>query len=73
MAFMKQHKGYELHCEPTKLANGKFAPSLLICRSEGTHRDETKMSLPPPHEFDAQRDAADHAWAVGVRWVDDQG
>lgn len=71
-AFLDLYKGYELHCSPQELQDGRWSPALLICRSEGAHRDERMMSI-SGGPFDSKRDAAVAARGAGRRWVDAQG
>jgi hypothetical protein len=65
------YNGYELHCDPMKMMDGRFGAQVFICDDRGSERLERQF--PALEYFATEKEAVDHAYAFGKRWVDDRG
>jgi len=68
VAYVTRYKGYQLHCTPEELVNGRFA-ARLMCRSPGPDGKVIAVAL-TSGSFESKRKAAVYACDQGKEWVD---
>jgi hypothetical protein len=62
-----------LKCAPTPLANGRWAPRLIVVLHSDKASTEAIVPVTGPDSYASERHAADAALAAGKAWVDAQG
>jgi hypothetical protein len=64
-------QGYEIRSGAQVLDDGRYAPTLLICRDRGDSREEHSPPVPGPNAFLTADEAREHAFEHGMHWVKD--
>jgi hypothetical protein len=62
-----RHQGYDLHCSTKAVANGKFVPSLVVCKQVWPTRP--RVIAIERGDYLTEGTAIDAAYAQGVEWV----
>jgi len=66
-----RHRDYELQCSAKASDNGKFSPSLVVCKQVWPTRPR---EIAVPRGDHASEDAAiDAAYAQGIEWITNYG
>jgi hypothetical protein len=61
--------GYAIHAGGKPLPDGTYAPTLAIAFGEGRARTELDLPVPGAGAYVTIREAQEHAFEEGVRWV----
>jgi hypothetical protein len=59
-----------LNCRPTRTADGRYAPNLVVSYRKVTPARELAVPLDDAGVYDSEQDAAHAAAAHGKRWAD---
>ena len=68
--FAEEYKGVVVRYGPQRLANGRWAPHLVVTDRRGETTTETTFVVDVSGEFGSEEQAAEQARAAGRDWVD---